>query len=160
MNIFQLHKFPVDFVSYSLSSNVLATNEKFSPRYVSGSGEDVALNLMIDVSRENYMAYVRSYHGVQIIIHGPTDFPETSISKAISQPGYENVVTIKPSVVVSDPDIRSLKLEQRGCFFFDEVCALYSNLHLNLKKKNILFLCKLHALIIFFSEKITCKRFV
>lgn len=97
-----------------------------SPQYVSGAGEDVAISFMVDVSRSNYMAYVRSYHGIQIIIHEPNAYPETSISKAISQPGYEAVLNVKASVIVSDPGIRSLGLDQRGCLFRDEVCLCQS----------------------------------
>lgn len=92
---------------------------------MSGAGDDVALNFMIDVSRLNYMAYVRSYHGAQILIHEPNAYPEASISKAISQPGYEAVITVKASVVHSDPGIRSLSLDQRDCLFPDEVFLLH-----------------------------------
>lgn len=67
------------------------------------------------------MAYVRSYHGVQVMIHGPDDFPEASISKAISQPGYENIINVGASVVESDPGIRTLGQTQRGCVFNEEV---------------------------------------
>lgn len=80
----------------------------------------MALNLLIDVSKQNYVSYVRSYYAVQVMIHDPVEYPESSINKAISQPGFETIIAVKPSVVVSDESIRSMDLIQRECLFKDE----------------------------------------
>lgn len=89
--------------------------------HVSGAGEYVGLTLLIDVSRENYMAYVRPYYGVQILVHDSDRFPDTTISKAVSQPGYETAILVKPSILVTGPEVRSVNLDKRRCLFPDEV---------------------------------------
>lgn len=81
----------------------------------------MALNLLIDVSRENYLAYVRPYYGVQVLVHDSDRFPDTTISKAVSQPGYETAISVKPSILVTRPEVRSVDLDKRGCLFPDEV---------------------------------------
>lgn len=76
---------------------------------------------MIDVSQENYMAYLKEFYGVSIFVHRPGDFVTKTLTPAISLPGFETVSLVTANVVVSDPLIRSMPLSQRGCYFDGEV---------------------------------------
>lgn len=89
--------------------------------YVSGAGEDVTINVMIDVSRDNYMAYTREFYGAHIIIHRRDDFVGQTMTRVVSVPGFETVSLITANVVYTHPDVRSMNLKQRGCYFDGEV---------------------------------------
>lgn len=73
------------------------------------------------VSTSQYVAYTRSYYGISVLIHSPEDYPQASSTTTVAQPGCDVMLAIIPSVVVSEPDVRSLTLKQRNCFFDDEV---------------------------------------
>lgn len=89
---------------------------------MTGAGENVGLNIRIDVERESYVAYSKSFYGVKILVHDAESFPQSSVATTtIGQPGYDNTVAVIPSVIVSEPGIRSLAQKQRNCLFNDEV---------------------------------------
>lgn len=101
-----------------------ATSEQItSPIYrVSGAGENVGLNLRIEVEKEQYVAYSKSFYGAKILIHDAENFPQTSVTTTtIGQPGSDLTIAVIPSVIVSEPGIRSLNLKQRNCLFDNEV---------------------------------------
>lgn len=91
---------------------------------VSGAGQFVGLEVLLRVSTAQYVAYSRSYYGINVLIHSPEDYPQASATTTVVQPGYDVILAIIPSVVVSTPDVRSLALEQRNCLFEDEVRML------------------------------------
>lgn len=88
---------------------------------MSGAGQFVSLEVLLDVSTAQYVAYSRSYYGVNVLIHSPEDYPQASATTTVAQPGCEVILAIIPSVVVSEPTVRSLALAQRDCLFHDEV---------------------------------------
>lgn len=93
----------------------------FKAYKVSGAGQFVGLDVVIRVDTSDYIAYGNSYYGVAIMVHGFEDFPSLSHKTVIGQPGNDVTVAVIPTVVVSEPSIRSLSLSQRNCFFEDEV---------------------------------------
>lgn len=88
---------------------------------VSGAGQFVSLEVLLRVSMAHYVAYTRSYYGISVLIHSPEDYPQASATTTVAQPGCEATLAIIPSVVVSEPTVRTLALKQRNCFFEDEV---------------------------------------
>lgn len=91
------------------------------PYRVSGAGQFVGVDLLIHIDTEDYLAYAASYYGVTIMIHGSSNFPTLSDRVIIGQPGQDVTISVIPTVVVSEPAIRSLPLKQRNCYFEDEV---------------------------------------
>ncbi|KAJ6642565.1 Pickpocket protein 28 [Pseudolycoriella hygida] len=87
---------------------------------VSGAGQFVSLEVLLHVSVAQYVAYTRSYYGISVLIHSPEDYPQASATTTIAQPGCDVILAIIPSVVVSEPSVRTLALKQRNCFFQDE----------------------------------------
>lgn len=89
---------------------------------MSGAGENVGLHLRIEIEKESYVAYSKSFYGAKILIHDAENFPQTSVTTTtIGQPGYDLTIAVIPSVIVSEPGIRSLSEKQRNCLFDDEV---------------------------------------
>lgn len=109
-----------NFFRNSASDNV---NDQLStPIYrVTGAGENVGLNIRIEVEKETYVAYSKSFYGAKVLIHDPEDFPQTSVTTSIGQPGYDLTIAVLPSVIISEPGIRGLSQAQRNCLFQDEV---------------------------------------
>lgn len=110
-------------VFYSGKTNDIVSDQLNNPIYrVSGAGENVGLNIRIEVERDSYMAYSKSFYGVKILIHDAESFPQTSVTTTtIGQPGYDLTIAVIPSVIVSEPGIKSLAQKQRNCLFNDEV---------------------------------------
>lgn len=107
-----------------------SVNDQLSnPIYrVTGAGENVGLSIRIEVEPDNYVAYSKSFYGAKILIHDPEDFPQTSVTTAIGQPGYDLTIAVLPSVIVSEPGIKGLSQLQRNCLFEDEVGSKYLKL--------------------------------
>lgn len=104
-----------------LASRVNFTDHANETMYVTGAGEDVTLNVLADVSPENYMAYSREFYGTQVIIHRHDDFAGQTTTRIIAQVGFETIIIVNPNVVVSADDVRDMHLAQRGCVFDEEV---------------------------------------
>lgn len=105
------------------SSKNTVNEQLNSPTYrVSGAGENVGLNLRIEIEKDAYVAYSKSFYGAKILIHDAENFPQTSVTTTtIGQPGFDLTIAVMPSVIVSEPGIRSLSQKQRNCLFDDEV---------------------------------------
>lgn len=130
-------------------------NEQLNnPTYrVSGAGENVGLNIRIEIEKESYVAYSKSFYGAKILIHDAENFPQTSVTTTtIGQPGYDLTIAVLPSVIVSEPGIRSLSQKQRNCLFVDEVKIAISQ---QKKNKQTLSLLTFEFVLFFFwfSEK-------
>lgn len=88
---------------------------------VSGAGQYVGLDIVLDVAPKQYQSFVKSYYGVAVLIHGTEDFPQNSDKTTIAQPGCDVTIAIIPSVVVSEDAIREISFKKRNCYFDDEV---------------------------------------
>lgn len=111
------------YIDFSGKKTDMVTDQLSNPIYrVSGAGENVGLNIRIEVERTAYVAYSKSYYGVKILVHDAESFPQSSVaSTTIGQPGYDLTIAVIPSVIVSEPGIRALAINQRNCLFDDEV---------------------------------------
>lgn len=96
--------------------------QRSNPIYrVAGAGEYVGLSIIIDVETEHYLSTVKPFFGAEVLIHDSWDFPEASVAASIVQPGKDVTISVIPSVVVSETQIRNLDVSQRQCWFKDEV---------------------------------------
>lgn len=55
------------------------------------------------------------------MIHEKYDYPVVAFHGVTILEGTDLRITIHPEVIITDPDVRSLKRRQRGCLFDDEV---------------------------------------
>lgn len=109
---------------------------------MSGAGENVGLHLRIEIEKESYVAYSKSFYGAKILIHDAENFPQTSVTTTtIGQPGYDLTIAVIPSVIVSEPGIRSLSEKQRNCLFDDEVCTHFNQFHRFCRTNNCFYDC-------------------
>lgn len=93
-----------------------------APTYrVSGAGQNVGLEALIWVAKEEYVSYSRSYYGASVLVHGADRFPQTLDKTTFGQPGCDLNIAVIPSVVVSESEIRTVPMQQRNCYFNDEV---------------------------------------
>lgn len=77
--------------------------------------------MLINVESTEYVSYSKAYFGAAILIHGTQDFPQGADKATVGQPGMDVTIAVIPSVVVSEKSIRELALNQRNCYFDDEV---------------------------------------
>lgn len=88
---------------------------------VSGAGINVGLSALVLIDPSEYVAYSKSFYGAYILIHGPKDFPQASVTTVLGQPGCDVSISVTPTVTVSQPRIRDVPIERRNCLFEDEV---------------------------------------
>lgn len=88
---------------------------------VPGSGRDVGLSVLFDVESQLHGGATRPYVGASILVHDPQDYPEISLLTAFAETGKEVDIAISGTILESVANIRGLSLEQRRCFFNDEV---------------------------------------
>lgn len=87
---------------------------------MAGYGEFVGLSLLLDTESEAYISPRNSFYGVNVMIHDAEDFPDTSVSHVVVQPGEDVSIAIIPRVIMSNPEVRTLPPAQRNCLFYDE----------------------------------------
>lgn len=105
------------------SDDGIISDQLEQPVYrVSGAGINVGLSALIRIAPTHYVAYSKSFYGAYVLIHGPEDYPQASVTTVVGQPGCDLAIAVTPSVVVSEPSIRNLPQKKRNCLFDDEVC--------------------------------------
>lgn len=110
------------WIHFSDTKNDYIDETPSTPTYrVSGAGQNVGLDTIIWVAKEEYVSYSRSYYGVSVLVHGAERFPQTLDKTTFGQPGCDLSIAVVPSVVVSESEIRSVPMQQRNCYFNDEV---------------------------------------
>lgn len=126
-------------------STDIVTDQLNQPIYrVAGYGESVGLTILVDPEINDYVSFRSSFFGIKVLIHGAEEFPDSSVTTIIAQPGNDVSIAVVPTVVVSNIEIRSLPVNQRDCLFEDEVsvrlegmfcCFVYAKTILYLQKK-------------------------
>jgi Amiloride-sensitive sodium channel len=86
------------------------------PYRVAGAGRGSGLAVVLDLGTEHYMTASRPFYGSEIIIHDSNDFPQTSFSTTIVQPGYVAELMITPTLIESQEIIENVAIEQRRCY--------------------------------------------
>lgn len=89
-----------------------------------GAGENVGLDIVLAPETASYLALLRPMYGVSLIVHGHNEYPDFAKNNFFAQPGYDFEISVIPSAVTTQPDVRSLPLKQRKCLFDDEVIRL------------------------------------
>lgn len=85
-----------------------------------GVGSQTGLSVILDVEDDQYVGQARAFKGVEIFIHYHDDYPMINMATAFAQADTEVTIGLQPSIIVSSPEIRAMKLEQRVCLFDDE----------------------------------------
>lgn len=124
-------------VSFAISNGSDTENDYIEDRpndpvyRVSGAGRFVGINIGVRVGTTNSIAYTRTFYGIGVLVHGSQDFAQNTDLTAYGQPGDDLLIGVVPTVTVSDPSIRPLPVQQRACYFDDELklrtTLLYTN---------------------------------
>lgn len=73
-----------------------------------------------------YVAYTRDFYGVQVGIHPSDEFANLD-NLAMAQPGYDVKITLTPSVLVADPNVKVLNaIENEEIFIFELILGSIS----------------------------------
>lgn len=75
---------------------------------------------MVDTKPNQYVSPTENYYGAEVIIHSSQDYPDLTISSSVVQPGEDLRLAVQPEIIVSQPGIRKMDVEQRNCWFDDE----------------------------------------
>lgn len=84
-------------------------------------GPSSGLSMTVLVNNSHYMPSVSSELDVVLRVHESHVFPSMNLLNAFVQPRYRLKITMEPTTVVADEDIRKLPFERRGCCFPSEV---------------------------------------
>ncbi|PSN41206.1 hypothetical protein C0J52_04176, partial [Blattella germanica] len=61
---------------------------------------------------------------LQVLFHDPLDYPETSLQTAVVEPQMMVTIGLGAQAIESAPEVRTLNVAQRQCWFDDEVSLL------------------------------------
>lgn len=75
---------------------------------------------MVDTKPHQYVSPTENYYGAEVIIHSSQDYPDLTTSSSVVQPGEDLRLAVQPEIIVSQPGIRKMDVEQRNCWFDDE----------------------------------------
>lgn len=81
----------------------------------------MGLSFSTDVEPSQYLSPTEDFVGVEILIHSSMDFPDNLVSTSVVQSNEDLRISIDPDIIVSDDRIRSMHIQQRNCWFPDEV---------------------------------------
>ncbi|KAL7302568.1 hypothetical protein TKK_0005203 [Trichogramma kaykai] len=97
---------------------------------VPGAGRDVGLSVVLDLEHDSYFGPIRPSVGASILVHDPFIYPEVEVLTSVVQPTQETAVILSGTKMESAPDVRSLDLTRRNCWFNDErtlrISSVYS----------------------------------
>lgn len=94
----------------------------------------------------------KSFYGVEVFVHDPEEFPQTNGPSAIAQPASSTIVSIVPSVITSRSTLRSVPVEERQCYFADEI-------RLRATRKYSLISCLAECRVDFIASRCNCVPF-
>lgn len=77
---------------------------------------------VIEYASYAYECYIRL---LKVLIHEKFDYPMMSLHGISVLPGGHITATLKPEVIISNDEIRGLKIRERGCLFDNEVVELF-----------------------------------
>nr|CAD7403343.1 unnamed protein product [Timema cristinae] len=95
--------------------------------YIGGAGRGTGLSVILDVEAESYMAPLFPYYGISVLIHDGTDYPEISLLTSLVQPRQELSISVGGNYIESEDNVRGLNVEQRLCWFDDEIPGNYTD---------------------------------
>jgi amiloride-sensitive sodium channel len=64
---------------------------------------------------------------MQAMFHDPDDYPDSGIQRALVEPGRVVTVQLDAQVIESTSNVRRITVENRKCWFDDEVAVVQSS---------------------------------
>ncbi|XP_049825892.1 sodium channel protein Nach-like [Aethina tumida] len=106
--------------SFNYKNVLHGNNATFSDVFVSGVGPQFGLKVSLNIDEDQYVSPIKPYHGLEVAIHEPYQFPDMVFASTTLSPGYKIALPMDPTVFSSDEDIRVIGKKNRGCIFYDE----------------------------------------
>lgn len=85
----------------------------------------MGVSVVMDLEEDNYFGSIRPSVGASILVHDPFNYPEVEVLTSFIQPMQEIAVVLSGSIVESSPNVRTLDLTRRNCWFNDEVYYIF-----------------------------------
>lgn len=105
---------------FCCSFNYNADSHSREELHVAGAGRTLGLEVVLDVERHEALALSKPFHGVEVLIHDPEEFPQGSTALSVAVAGGSALLAVVPTVTTSRESLRSVALEERQCYFPDE----------------------------------------
>lgn len=102
------------------NSDTVADQLRMPIYRAAGNGEYNGLSVLLDIETEAYLSASHSFVGISVLVHEAIDFPESSFSAHIVQPGEELHMAVHTYVVRSADEVRGAPIAQRDCLYSDE----------------------------------------
>ncbi|XP_077288026.1 pickpocket protein 28-like [Arctopsyche grandis] len=90
-----------------------------------GVGANLGLTLILDAAIDEYYCSSTSSVGFKILLHNPSETPKIKDFGDLIPPGRESRVVVKPRIYDAQPNVRSISLNKRRCYFSDERQLVY-----------------------------------
>ena len=106
-------------------------------------GSEMGLTVVLDAHTDIIAEYTvnTDFKEITAAIIPPGDFPLTSQNSIKLKPGHNNIISLLPTQISSDPSIKAIDPQDRKCFSRDE--TFFIKLHRNYSQRNCLFECTL-----------------
>ncbi|KDR21541.1 Sodium channel protein Nach [Zootermopsis nevadensis] len=95
--------------------------------YAYGAGQHAGLTVILNTQQLEYFAPVRPMYGIWAMFHDPEDYPDMGLQTALVEPRQLVTVMLEAQVVESLDDVRWISVENRQCWFDDEVAVVHSS---------------------------------
>lgn len=113
--------------------------------YTQGAGIDFGLELIVDVGVSSYVTPLAPYYGIyvrnvdnfwlleetctyfQFFLQDSDEYVNIYNPADTIKPNEEVSLALRPELIDSSPNVRSLPLDIRNCLFYDEVIQLWYN---------------------------------
>ncbi|CAG9862860.1 unnamed protein product [Phyllotreta striolata] len=100
-------------------------NDSYIPKKPLGAGANLGLSVVLDAQVDEYYCSSTSSIGFKIIIGNPIETPKMADYGALLSPGVEARFSITPSVREASPNLRSVPVDKRQCYFANERKLIY-----------------------------------
>ncbi|KAF4532508.1 hypothetical protein B566_EDAN007623, partial [Ephemera danica] len=105
---------------YWTPENGYPPGKRSFPRRGAAPGVSAGLSLLLDVQLHEYFLPRSGSVGFKVLLHSPAEVPAVKEFGFAISPGAESYVSVRPSVVYSTRQIRSLAQSRRKCYFQEE----------------------------------------
>lgn len=96
---------------------------KFTPMYLSNSGHNTGLSVLIDPQLEELTYSISSNIAPLVFVFDPLDFPDDvsgTISQRYIESGHEVFISLFPEKIKGSISMNDVAAEARGCVFRNE----------------------------------------
>ncbi|XP_033606268.1 sodium channel protein Nach isoform X3 [Cryptotermes secundus] len=121
--------------------------------YAYGAGRHAGLTVVLNTGQLEYFAPLDPLYGIRAVFHDPDDFPDAGLQMALIEPQRLVSVMLEAQVVESMSDVRWISVQNRQCWFDDEVAVVHTSPKYSYY--NCLTECRMKA----FQDKCGCIPF-